>query len=323
MTGIEWTDRSDWNPIRGCTRESEGCRNCYAEAIAARFSGPGQPFEGFAERAAGGPRWTGKVALIEDRLTLPLRWRKPALIFVNSAFDLFHGDVPYEWIDLVFRVIKQSPQHTFQILTKRAAKMRRYMTDPATPARVSFEARGEWPPRNAWLGVSAEDQRRADERVPELLATPAAVRFVSAEPLLGPIVMPLAWLRQGDNGAWPHDVMPVTGLDWIIVGGESGPSARPMHPDWPRAIRDQCAAAGVAFFFKQWGEWGDFDIRCDPSNRAVTLARPANDPLGRYVTPQGGSGIGHGTVWMRRVGKARAGRMLDGRTHDDMPARLA
>lgn len=107
------------------------------------------------------------------------------------------------------------------------------------------------------------------------------------------------------------------------MGGESGGDARPMHPAWARAIRDQCAAAGVAFFFKQWGEWGDFDIRCDPSNPAVTLARPANDPLGRYVTPQGGSGIGPGTVWMRRVGKANAGRLLDGRTHDDMPQRSA
>lgn len=286
MTGIEWTDRSDWNAIRGCTRESEGCRNCYAEAIAARFSGPGQPFEGFAERTAGGPRWTGKIELIEDRLTLPLRWRKPARIFANSAFDLFHESVPDAWIDRVFAVMALCPHHTFQILTKRAKRMREYLSDHDVAYRIlcaaeridhkslnnrfmwSIESRDEdrgavgtparWPLPNVWLGVSAEDQRRADERIPYLLATPAAIRFVSAEPLLGPIDFRQIGGRDGDgfnafdDGA-DDGVRAEPILDWIIVGGESGPNARPMQIPWARSILGQCRAAGVACFVKQLG----------------------------------------------------------------------
>lgn len=303
---IEWTDRSDWNPIRGCTRISEGCRNCYAEAIAARFSGPGQPFHGFAERTASGPRWTGKVELIESRVCLPTRWRKPSMIFVNSAFDLFHEAVPDEWIDRVFAVMALAPQHTFQVLTKRSARMREYMNKACgriADTIIAFRRdRGDkdmwrvplpfgvigktwWPLQNVWIGVSAEDQERADERIPDLLATPAAVRWVSAEPLLGPVDFtslnapekafpghdlerkfgrPIGCLRQADalRGVigWAGGVSAVEApdeetprLDWIVVGGESQAGARPMHPDWARSIRDQCAAASVPFFMKQMG----------------------------------------------------------------------
>lgn len=287
-SGIEWTDRSDWNPMRGCTRVSEGCRNCYAERIAGRFSAPGQPFHGFATQTESGARWTGRVELIPERLDLPLRWRKPSRIFTNSAFDLFHESVPDEWIDQVFAVMALAQHHTFQVLTKRAARMRAYMTTPRTVEGASWD---RWtqvamgigysvrrgyagsggvaarPLPNIWLGVSAEDQKRADERIPHLLATPAAVRWVSAEPLLGPVALHHIPDRLGESschvnaltgarwypgcGSVSSQTHPGPRLDWVVAGGESGPGARPMHPAWARSLRDQCAAAGVAFFMKQ------------------------------------------------------------------------
>jgi len=256
-SAIEWTDAT-WNPVRGCTRVSPGCGGpgkaggCYAERIAARFSGPGQPFEGFAERKGGEARWTGKVALIEDMLAVPLRWSKPRRIFVNSMSDLFHEHLPDGAIDQVFAMMALCPQHTFQVLTKRPERMRDYLSD-----------QDPMPLPNVWLGVSAEDQARADERIPLLLETPAAVRFVSCEPLLGPIDL----INLDHTGAQrkdqAHGISALwraaaeiglrTMLDWVICGGESGPVARPMHPDWARSLRDQCQAAGVPFFFKQWG----------------------------------------------------------------------
>jgi len=291
MSKIEWCDRSDWNPIRGCTRASEGCRNCYAEAIAARFSGPGQPWHGFAEKTASGPRWTGKVELIEDRLTLPLKWRKPAKIFTNSASDLFHESVPDEWIDRVFAVMALAPQHTYQVLTKRSTRMREYVSNPATPFRVAkakdalssgndapeqirniasgrqwnVEPTITWPLPNIWKGVTAEDQTRADERIPDLLATPAALRFVSIEPMLGDVdlknitpadkyeVNALSGFDFDQSSAGPH-------LDWVIVGGESGPNARPMQVGLARSIVAQCRDARVPCFVKQLGSdpvWED------------------------------------------------------------------
>lgn len=275
---IEWCDRSDWNPIRGCTRVSRGCGGpgkaggCYAERIAARFSGPGQPFHGFAKRVNGEARWTGKVALIDDRLTEPLRWRRPAKIFACSMSDLFHEALPDEAIDQVFAVMALCPQHTFQVLTKRPERMRRYCTtiqkngrwlameDVAlslgrAPRGVDDGAFGHLAAHqflsNVWLGVSVEDQATADARIPVLLDTPAALRFISAEPLLGPVdlvrIAPGRWV-QGRN------VLRESGsghLDLVIAGAESGPNARPCDLDWIRSLRDQCVAAGTAFFWKQ------------------------------------------------------------------------
>ncbi|MCP4515067.1 MAG: phage Gp37/Gp68 family protein [Delftia sp.] len=224
QTAIEWTDAT-WNPIRGCSRASEGCRNCYAARMATRLSGPGRPYEGLA---AGG-QWTGKVRVVESELDRPLRWRKPRHVFVCSMSDLFHEKVPDQAVMRVWNVMAESTAHTFQVLTKRPRRMRLH----------SLRRWGLGPQvlPSVWLGASAENQETLDERVPHLLRTPAAVRWLSCEPLLGPLDL-RPWLDR---------------LGWIVVGGESGPGARPMRPEWVRDIRDQCIAAGVPFFFKQWG----------------------------------------------------------------------
>lgn len=281
QTSIEWTDAT-WNPLRGCTRVKEGCRNCYAEVMAARFSDPGQWGHGFARRVAlpGGGidhRWTGRVELVPEKLDLPLRWKKGRRIFVNSTSDLFHEAVPDEDIDKVFAVMALCPQHTFQVLTKRPARMRAYFHarrdgDPwAEAADYIADLRGmedhavvleprDIPLPNVWLGVSAEDQETADERIPELLATPADLRFVSLEPLLGPVDLLKCpthgaaggswdWLRGTRNWHSGQDTTPR--IDWVIVGSESGPKARPCDIEWVRCIRDQCVSADVPFFWKQ------------------------------------------------------------------------
>src|SRR3990167_3694397 len=247
-SAIEWTSAT-WNPIRGCSRVSEGCRNCYAERIAARFSGPGKPYEGLAKIGrvimtdgqrthTTAFRWTGEGRLIEEALTLPLRWKSPRRIFVNSMSDLFHERVPDEWIDRIFAVMALCPQHAFQALTKRPERMREWFDNTGrdgvavTAKYPEFEAfkrvslaETMWPLPNVWLGVSVEDQTTADERIPLLMQTPAAVRWVSYEPALGPVDF---------NNYLPPDLNAFTdwkGLDWIVAGGESGPGARPTHPD--------------------------------------------------------------------------------------------
>lgn len=210
-SAIEWTERT-WNPVTGCTKVSPGCKNCYAERMAKRLRGMGHPnyVNGF------------ELTMHEGVIDAPLGWRKPQVIFVNSMSDLFHRDVPLGFLRRVFDVMKRATQHRFQVLTKRAERL----------ARLADEL--EWPP-NVWMGVSVESERYVD-RIDELRRTPAAVKFLSLEPLLGPL---------------PD--LDLQGIDWVIVGGESGPRARPMDPTWGRDLRDQCVAAGVAFFFKQWG----------------------------------------------------------------------
>lgn len=232
-SAIEWTDAT-WNPLRGCRKVSPGCKHCYAETFSERFRGvPGHPFEqGFDLR------------LVPEALDLPLQWRTPRRIFVNSMSDLFQDEVPDDYVLRVFDVMRRAPHHrAFQVLTKRSARLRELA--PALP----------WPD-NVWIGVSVELESYA-HRIADLVEVQeAAVRFLSVEPLLGPI---------------PE--LPLEGIDWVIVGGESGRGARPMDPDWVRDLRDQCVEASVPFFFKQWGG----------------------------------------------VRKAKAGRLLDGRTWDEMP----
>ena len=267
---IEWTDAT-WNPVRGCAIVSPGCTNCYAMKQAHRFSGPGKPYDGLTKLTKGGPVWTGKVRVVPELLREPLRWKRPRRIFVNSMSDLFHEDVPDEFIGAVFGVMAQCPQHTFQVLTKRATRMLAWFTEEE-PQHASlrewcfYAARDlagkewmpiapwtqRWPLRNVWLGVSVEDQRRADERIPLLLQTPAAVRWISAEPLLGPISFEGCWIKYKDPAI--HENW-LERLDWVVVGGESGHRARPFDVSWARSLRDQCKALGVPFFLKQLGRY--------------------------------------------------------------------
>lgn len=299
-TSIEWTatvhpDGSvtpgrSWNPVTGCRKVSPGCKHCYAEGVAHRFWGTQYPAVPVGPSLPdGGPTaWRERqftdVMTHEDRLLEPLSWRKPAKVFVNSMSDLFHEDVPWEFIDRVFAVMARAKQHTFQILTKRADRMRDYMTHADTPWRIACEEErlnwaedvaddvdmsdvslDAWPLPNVWLGVSVEDQPRADERIPLLLQTPAAVRFISAEPLLGAVDLSDLVVQDGHPGEWHVDSLacdvdaaddePFGGstLDWVIVGGESGARARPFNVAWARAIVRQCQAAGVPVFVKQLG----------------------------------------------------------------------
>jgi protein gp37 len=241
-TSIEWTDYN-WNFLRGCSRVSEGCRNCYAEAVAARFSGfddKGKelPYFGLAQMVNGKPRWTGSVRVIPHLISQPQRWTKPRKIFVNSMSDLFHEKVPEDVLDHAFSVMQLANQHTYQILTKRPERMLDYM-------RRKHPRAGDGPWFNhIWLGVSVEDQKTADERIPLLLETPAAVRWISAEPLLGPVNLCQVYGR--DRSA-------VLDLDWVVVGGESGARARLCNVEWLRSIVDQCRKAGTAVFVKQLG----------------------------------------------------------------------
>lgn len=323
-TGIEWTDAT-WNPIRGCTRVSEGCRHCYAERVAARFSGPEQPYEGLAVMRNGEPRWTGEVGFIAEHLEDPLKWRSPKRVFVNSMSDCWHPAVSDEWLDKIFAIMARCPQHTFQILTKRPQGMLNYFTDPSRVDRIEkragVEVRTRWPLPNVWLGVSTENQAAADERIPLLLITPAHVRFISAEPLIGPIALGPYIYARFQQEPWRKD------LHWVIVGGESGPGARPMHPHWAVALRGQCRSAGVAFFFKQWGEWAPITPVYDGDEEKLDAA--SLGPVCHAVDTHGTVWVNNdwqcdgqpppGSWWMRRVGKSRSGRLLDGQEWNQMP----
>jgi protein gp37 len=247
-TKIEWTDRV-WNPVTGCTKVSPGCDNCYAENIARRFAGGVAFPNGF------------DVTLRPTKLSEPLRWRKPARVFVNSMSDLFHEQVPDEFIAGVFATMAAAPRHTFQVLTKRHGRMRALLgshrfwllvVNRANLAKVSVPTANAHYLPNVWLGVSVEDQKRADLRVPALLDTPAAVRFLSCEPLIGPVTLNpggYCWCGSGLDGIQCHLRAP----DWVIVGGESGPGARPMKLEWAADLVAQCRRVGIPVFVKQLG----------------------------------------------------------------------
>lgn len=307
-TTIEWTEET-WNPTVGCSRVSTGCDRCYAIGVAHRAMQPAH--EGLTIKRPGEPiDWNGVVRCLPERLDVPLRRRKPTMYFVDSMSDLFHPGVPELFVGSVFDVMGRAEQHTFQVLTKRPQR--------ASSLLGRWEAEGwmwrrhdlmwcgppSWygPLRNVWLGTSIEDDRyffRADH----VRATPAAVRFLSLEPLLGPL---------------PR--LDLTGIDWVIVGGESGPGARPMHPDWARDIRDRCVAAGVPFFFKQWGQFAP------EANHRGGYAESVKGGLvgfnGEWSSPTARIwGTNHPPEFMLGLGKKAAGRELDGRTWDEMPAR--
>jgi protein gp37 len=250
-TGIGWTDAT-WSPLVGCTHVSAGCDHCYAASLA---SGRLSTHPIYAGLAVGG-RFTGEVRLLPERLDQPLRWRKPRRIFVNSMSDLFHDEVPDEFIAQVFGVMALTPRHAFQILTKRPGRMASLLNRDSFELAVRAEVQRQkwsvlgteappwsWPLGNCWLGTSVEDQKWANVRIPQLVRVPAAVRFLSVEPLLAPV----------DLWPWINPEQSQGRIGWVIVGGESGPDHRPIQAEWVRGLRDQCVAAGVAFFFKQWG----------------------------------------------------------------------
>lgn len=336
-SNIEWTDAT-WNIITGCDMVDAGCTNCYAMQLAGSRLRHHPSRKGLTRVTGGRAKWTGEVRFNEGWLDQPLRWSRPRRIFVCAHGDLFHPAVPDEWIDRVFAVMALAPQHTFQVLTKRPERAAAYLRRVSAQALIEIWAaeagkiggdeaavrvlqNDRTALRNVWLGTSASDQASADLRIPPLLDAPAAVRFLSAEPLLGPMMLvdrdPIK-LATGVAAKPEHRVYVSLlkgwgmgpyrrpGLDWVIVGGESGPHARPMHPDWARSLRDQCVAAGVPFFFKQWGEWA-------PAIGKAVTHRWDGEALRQF---EGGRVDGAG---MARVGKKAAGRLLDGRTWDEMP----
>ena len=337
---IEWCDRT-WNPVMGCTPISAGCANCYAKRMAERFAGPWglDPENPFA------------VGMHPERLKEPLRWKKPSMVFVCSMSDLFHEDVPDDFIIQIFEVMANAQLffgHNFLVLTKRPERMKSIIEriqayieeqkkpisneDGTTTRKMVFA----FPLQNIWLGVTAENQEQADKRIPLLLQTPAAKRFVSVEPMLGPVDMnnitvPAEYDRLNPSGFYPskfnaltthyddeHFHQPPAKLDWVICGGESGPGSRPMHPEWARSLRDQCECAGVRFMFKQWGEWVPFYDRDKDDPDWNNVPKESNQIC--RINLAGGHGFsGDRVVYFQKVGKKAAGRLLDGVLHNGRP----
>lgn len=354
MSKIEWTEQT-WNPLAGCTKVSKGCDNCYAITMAHRLSGIGHSrakYAGTTKRTENGSiTWSGKITLDEKALLAPLSRTKPTLYFVNSMSDLFHKDVPFEYIDKVFAIMALTPQHTYQVLTKRPERMAEWFSGQLSRVCTELDMlgdehdhlfertceaslsiiQGNWPLPNVWLGTSVEDQKAANERIPHLMRCPAAVRFLSCEPLLGPLnLKPInehsnteTWpLRQeGTNEMYSTSegvgACGTTGrLHWVIAGGESGHNARPVHPDWLRKLRDQCAEANVPFFFKQWGEFAPVDNLPFHTGETTSIAEDGglwNADWGFEVW------TGRNFESLFKVGKAAAGCLLDGVEHKAMP----
>jgi protein gp37 len=299
-TTIEWTDAT-WNALTGCSVVSPGCTNCYAMKLAGTRLRGHPTRRGLTEMTKAGPVWNGQIRLNERALVEPLGWSRPRMIFACAHSDIFHENVPEAWIDRLFAVMALCERHTFQVLTKRPERMRDYFAG-AWRDRVAREAAALAPKialspasgylPNVWLGTSVEDQKAADQRAPVLAQVPAAVRFLSVEPLLGQVDLS------------PH----LSSIDWIIVGGESGPKARPMQAAWVRDLERQCRDAGTAFFFKQWGEWLPVeDGHVMPTDAEIRPGRAAWS-----VTDA------DGLNWLR-VGKRLSGDLLDGARHHAWP----
>ena len=374
MSKIEWTDET-WNPVVGCTKCSLGCDNCYAERMANRLAGMGKepyhltvtkmpkradklvPLD--SDNCKWVSEWTGDVICRDDQLAKPLHGRKPRMIFVCSMGDLFLA--PFEFIDKVVEVAEVTPWHTYQLLTKRPKQMLEYFKwrwNNADQHTLDCTKAKQWKKEhnvennslfvpNLWLGVTVCNQKEADEKIPILLQIPAAVRFISIEPMLGAVdIRKYISLRQKcvdglrkkgcgftgssdefnhpeKEGAYRcpkcksnHDYLITPSINQAIVGGESGPGARPLHPNWARSVRDQCKAAGVPFFFKQWGEWIDHaltDIKPTHKNAKIVFldgtAIPWDVPDGRYYERY----VERGGRTVIRVGKKKAGHLLDGK----------
>lgn len=353
-TKIEWATKV-WNPFRGCSKVSEGCRNCYAIKMANRFSGDGGHYEGLVKKTNSMLNWTGIVQRAPQVLKDPLSWKKHQRIFMNSMSDLFHESIEDWMIDEVFgivlacHVLENRQSHTFMSLTKRPERQREYFS--ASPRELikrwtkamdgvvimdnpdmmfseyvaSFSINQIFPLPNYWVGTSVENQEAADKRVPEILQVPAAIRFLSMEPLLGPVDLTKVNLPEQLQPDWSigNDALKFNALSddedrlyqsenhisWVITGGESGPNARPSNSDWFRSIRDQCTAVGVAFHFKQYGEW----IHNTHHNFKNYDGMKVRDVMSKLP-----NGFTHVDCY-RKIGKKNAGRLLDGRTWDEFP----
>lgn len=308
-TDIEWADAT-WNVLTGCSLVDEGCRNCYAARMAATRLKNHPSRKGLARLNADGvAKFTGETRFNRDWLTDPIRWKQPRKIFAVAHGDLFHENVADETIDLILAVAAMTRRHTYQILTKRPERALGYLTTTGREGRIlraceeiaRQEGYGEkavplalyWPLRNVWIGTSVSDQESADQRVPILSQIPAVIRFLSIEPLLGPVTI----------GRY------MTRLDWVIVGGESGPNARPMNRNWVRALCDECADYGPRFFFKQWGAWFPY---------GETNAKGMRNLVSKGKRPGYWHEWGDGEVSVR-LGKKAAGRFLDGGLFDQFP----
>ena len=322
-TSIEWC-HATINAISGCTPVSPGCTNCYAMRAGAMHR-PHHPSTGLTQPTKAGHVWTGAVRLNEAALVKPLAWRQPRRIFWNAHGDPWHESVPIEWVDREMAIAALTPQHRHLFLTKRSRGMLRYFTNPDTPERILEAAKQlgglptswNWPLPNAWLGVSVEDQQRADESVYDLLQTPAAIRFLSAEPLLGPLDLTAVAYRPSfastHFNALRRHVRQETALDWVILGGESGP--RPMHPNWARSLLRQCNTARVPFLFKQWGDWLEHEVACDILGDDNPML---SDGQVRNKGKRGDLLVMDGKTFIR-VGKKAAGRTLDHVIWDQYP----
>ena len=360
-TKIEWTEQT-WNPIIGCSHISPGCDNCYAEKMAGRLSHiegtfyyqftqfmKNLPAKGVKMECIG---WNGKTHFVESQLEKPLKRKKPTMYFVCSMGDLFHESVPFEWIDKVMAVIAISQQHTFQILTKRPYRMLEYFQRENIASRVMCEIdmlnedealfdkcckaaskigyHGFKLFDNVWLGVTAENQGQANKRIPILLQIPAAVRFVSIEPMLGAINLNKLDISQHNirscidtlyeeadclDKNFQRDTPFLGQINWVICGGETGPNARPMHPDWVRSLRDQCKGADVPFFFKQWGEWKEGDS-INPKKTVISLDLKGNS-YSKEVNFA--DWLDRGFTCMVKLGKKKAGHLLNRVEHREFP----
>ena len=303
-TKIQWADKV-WNPVTGCTKVSAGCRECYAKIL------HDMRHKAYLEGKKLPEQYSSPFEVVrchEDRLEIPLHWRKPQRIFVNSMSDLFHPDVPFEFIFEIYHAMMHAEQHTFMILTKRPDRTIEFFNWWYDLHNKLTGIRPFWDYRNIWLGVSVEDQPTADKRIPLLLLTPAVVRFVSCEPLLGKINLSVKTVYKEREG-----FIAISKLDWVICGGESGKNARPMHPDWARSLRDQCKETNVPFFFKQWGQY-------IPSYQAGEK----QDEIADYNKTYGQRWVERCShfedeIGVVKVGKKKAGRLLDGVEHNEYP----
>ncbi|PKP11976.1 MAG: phage Gp37/Gp68 family protein [Bacteroidetes bacterium HGW-Bacteroidetes-4] len=355
MSKIEWTNET-WNPIIGCSKVSPGCENCYAETMAKRLATINTTDyyrSVVCERAHVDPSgWNGRTSFIEHQLNKPLKRKKPTMYFVCSMGDLFHESVPFEWIDKIMEVIARSPEHTFQILTKRPGRMLEYFSDERDFAsdwsfgdkylEEAIRFKLGLPLPNVWLGVTAENQEQAIKRVPILLQIPAAVRFVSVEPMLGPVDLThMDSTSESDPGynalyCGPDDEGDLqTIIDWVICGGESGHNARPMHPNWVRDLQKQCKDANAPFFFKQWGEWGtrwfDFTTKKPVFKMFDSFLRWTQKDwvhkgdvclsLDGKICKTGGDlkEAKYPVAIMQKVGKHNTGSMLDDKHYKEFP----